>query len=118
MQLYIYDTLFVSFIKTLLLFLLPYVQETMCEVRRSADHPTKTEHFNFTRDNFLMSQKLNFLMLPKLSILMSQKLTFLTSQRSSFLMSQKRSNLLSEKVSFLMSQKFSLNKQFVAKSAF
>ena len=51
-----------SYIKTLLLSLLPQVQETMCEIRRSADHPAKTQHFNFARDNFLMSQKLNFLM--------------------------------------------------------
>ena len=62
MQLYIYDILFACYIKTLLLSLLPQVQETMCEIKRSADHPAKTQHFNFARDNFLMSQKLNFLL--------------------------------------------------------
>ena len=50
--------LFSSFIKTLLVSLLPHFQETMCEIKRSTDHPAKTEHFNFARDKFLMSQKL------------------------------------------------------------
>ena len=47
--------LFALFIKTLLLLFLPHVKE-MREIRRSADHPAKTERFNVARDNLLMSQ--------------------------------------------------------------
>ena len=64
MQLCIYDILFALFIKTLLLFFLPHVQE-MCEIRRSADHPEKNERYNVARDNYLMSQKLGILMSQK-----------------------------------------------------
>ena len=59
--------LFALFIKTLLFFL-PHVQETKCEIRRSADHPAKTERFNVARDNFLMSQKLSILKSQKLRV--------------------------------------------------
>ena len=62
------NILFASFIKPLFLSLLPHLRGTMCEIRRSTDHPAKTENFNFARDNFLMSQKLKFLMLQKLRV--------------------------------------------------
>ena len=47
---------------------LTHVQETMCDIRRSTDYPAKTKHFNFTRDNFLISRKLKFLMSQKLRV--------------------------------------------------
>ena len=73
MQLYIYDILFTSFIKTLLLSLLCHVHETMCEIRRSTDHHAKTKHFYFARDNYLMSPKTEVSNVAKTESLMSQK---------------------------------------------
>ena len=119
--------MFALFVKTLLLLLVPHLQPTPCDIKRSADHSAKAKHF-IARGFFLMSQKLNFLMSPitnylnvtksevsnakktiflisqKVSILMSQKLRFSMSQRLSFLMWQKRIILMSEKVNLLMSR--------------
>ena len=55
--------------KSLLLFLLRYVQETECKIRRSIQAiPPKPDISTSQGEGFLMLQKLNFLMLPKLSI--------------------------------------------------
>ena len=53
MQLCTYDTQMLAlFIKTMLLFLLPSVQEVRCEIRRLSSHSNKTKHFNVARENF------------------------------------------------------------------
>ena len=53
MQLYTSDThMFAIFVKNLLLLLLPWVQETRCEIRRSRSYSDKTKHFDVARENF------------------------------------------------------------------
>ena len=71
-----HDILFSSFIKTLLLFLLAYVRETTCKIRRSTDHSTNTEHFNAGRSNFFNIAKTKIFNVAKLSISIPLKLIF------------------------------------------
>ena len=44
--------MFALFIKTLLLVLLPEVQEARCEIRRFSSHSDITKHLNVTREYF------------------------------------------------------------------
>ena len=71
-----HDILFSPFIKTLLLFLLAYVRETTCKIRRSTDHSTNTEHFNAGRSNFFNITKTKIFDVAKLSISIPLKLIF------------------------------------------
>ena len=69
-----HDILFSPFIKTLLLYLLVYVRETTCKIRRSTDH--STEHFNAGRSNVFNIAKTKLFNVYELSILILLKLIF------------------------------------------
>ena len=82
----------------------------MCEIRRSAYHSAKTEHFNVAISNFFNFAKIELFNVAKTEYCNVAKTESLMSQKMSFLMSRKLNFLTSQKLSIL-SHKIWVQKQ-------